>query len=555
MAHQYKDYDFILPPELKGNKGVYPVVVLGGGPVGMTAALELAKYGIQSIVLQKAHRVANGSRAICISRRSLEILDRVGVGARVAEKGLWWSAGESYYGRRPVFRLEMPHSPEDKYPPFVNIQQYYLEEYLVEACAAAPLVDLRWHSRGVGVTPLTEGVRVSVQTPQGDYEIDASYVIAADGARSTARDALGLKLKGSGYEGRYLIADIILNTDLSVERRAWFDPDWRPGGTVLMHAQPDHVWRIDYQLYPDESSEDAVQEGRVRQRIQQHLDYIGIRRDWTLEWTSVYQASALALDDYQCGRVFFAGDAAHLVPIFGVRGLNSGFEDAHNLAWKLAAVLGGSARPDLLKSYSVERRAATLETFEKAEKSTFFMTPPTRGFKIMRTAVLSLALTNDFVRPLINPRQSAPIAYETSVLTPPQDVGGGGVPPGGCFPNPCVIVNGSRRHLSDILGEGFTVLHFSSARKIETQIRAEFEHFSQTLFPVSYLLVQEGKTPINKNPEALVDTSGHLQKLCSAQPESVVVLRPDGHVLARVPSFEGHKICTLLKTCLSGERS
>lgn len=552
MTHHYIEYGFRRPPELDGEDGNSPVVILGGGPVGMACALSLANYGVASVVLEQSNRVADGSRAICISRRSLEILDSIGAGAPVSEKGLWWSTGVSYYGTRPVFRLQMPHGDEDKYPPFVNIQQYYLEEFLVEAIEAQPLIDLRWQNQGVGVERLADCVHVNVETPEGTYPIEAEYVIAADGAKSMAREALGLKLKGSGYEGRYLIADIILETDLPVERRAWFDPEWRPGGTVLMHAQPDHMLRIDYQLYRDENTQDELKEGRVRQRIQQHLDYIGMDQEWTLEWTSVYQAYALALDDYQCGRVFFAGDAAHLVPIFGVRGLNSGFEDAYNLCWKLAAVLENSAQERLLKSYSLERRAATLETFEAAKKSTYFMTPPSRGFMVMRSAVLSLSLAHEFVRPLFNPRQSAPIPYENSPLLMPGEQGNCGVQPGDCFPNVRVFVDGSAQYLLDVLGEGFAVLHFPSEDEVDPQIQEELDDFSKSTFPIHYAVVHAGDHKDCGPLLRLEDRSGALTELCSVPDGGAVVLRPDAHVLTRLHSFEGASVRAILETCLSG---
>ena len=229
---------------------------------------------------------------------------------------------------------------------------------------------------------------------------------------------LGLRLKGDNYEGRYVIADIRMDHDFPTERRAFFEPGGNPGGTVLIHKQPDDIWRVDYQLREGESEADALKEENIRARVGAILADIGHTKPWELEWWSVYSANTLCLDDYRHGRVFFIGDAAHIVPIFGVRGLNNGLADAENIGWKLALVLHGEADERLLDSYSPERRGATLDVFANATKSTRFMTPPTRGWRLAREAALSLSLKHEFPRGLANPRQMQPYTYSESPLTP-----------------------------------------------------------------------------------------------------------------------------------------
>ena len=257
-----------------------------------------------------------------------------------------------------------------------------------------------------------------ITSPAGDYWLDALYVLAADGARSPIRSMLGLRLKGDNYEGRYVIADIRMDHDFPTERRAFFEPSGNPGGTVLIHKQPDDIWRVDYQLREGESEEEALREENLRARVGAILADVGHTKPWELEWWSVYSANTLCLDDYRHGRVFFIGDAAHIVPIFGVRGLNNGLADADNIGWKLALVLHGEADDRLLDSYSPERRGATLDVFANATKSTRFMTPPTRGWRLAREAALSLSLKHEFPRGLANPRQMQPYTYSESPLTP-----------------------------------------------------------------------------------------------------------------------------------------
>ena len=275
-----------------------------------------------------------------------------------------------------------------------------------------------------------------------------------------------------------------------------------------MHKQPDDIWRIDYQLRDDEDAAQELQETRIRQRIAAHLSFIGETKPWQLDWFSLYKAHSLCLDDYVKGRVIFAGDAAHLVPIFGVRGLNSGVADANNLGWKLALVIQGKAPPALLQSYGQERRAATFDVFANAGKSTLFMTPPSRGYAIMREAALRLAVDQPLTRPLINPRQSQPFYYRDSALNTPDDGAFAGGPPPGALPPGRHFADGG--YLCDRIGRTFTLLAFDDAAR---------DYLGPWL--KAYAEV------------SLVVLADALREAFDASSDSLYLLRPDGHVAAR----------------------
>ncbi|MEZ5716381.1 MAG: FAD-dependent monooxygenase [Paracoccaceae bacterium] len=313
-----------------------PVAIVGAGPVGMTAALALAREGVRSVLFDAKDTFNDGSRAICIARQSFHILERLGVVDPFLAKSLGWTMGRSFYRGRQILEFEMPDSEAEKYRPMYNIEQQFIEQYLWDAIAAEPLIDARWQSEVTGISDTEGGVRIEVRDPEGSYALTADWLLAADGARSTVRQLRGLRLKGENFEGRYVIADVQMAHDYPTIRRALFDPDCRRGGTVLVHRQPDDIWRIDYQLRDGETAEEATREENVRASVASVLDEIGYTGAWELEWWSVYSANTLALDDYRDGRVFFIGDSAHIVPIFGVRGLNNGLADAQNIAWKLA---------------------------------------------------------------------------------------------------------------------------------------------------------------------------------------------------------------------------
>ena len=324
----------------------HPVVVVGAGPVGLTAAIDLALRGVPVVILDDADRIGEGSRGICWAKRTLEIWDRLGVAAGMVEKGVTWKFGKVFCGDDLVYAFDLLPEDGHKMPAFINLQQYYVEGALVERAAGLGGIDLRWRNKVVGLAPGNDRARLAIETPDGRYHLDADWVIAADGARSALRDLLGLSFRGVTFEDQFLIADVRMAADFPTERRFWFNPTFHGGQSSLMHRQPDNVWRIDLQLDPRADATEEQRPERVIPRLKRVLGDI----PFELEWVSLYRFNCRRLDRFVHGRVIFVGDAAHQVSPFGARGANSGVQDAENLAWKLAAVLRGEAAAALLAS-------------------------------------------------------------------------------------------------------------------------------------------------------------------------------------------------------------
>ncbi len=430
----HKHFTYRTPPELRGAPPRrYPVVIIGAGPVGLAMAVDLALHGVPSVVLDDSDRVSVGSRAICWAKRTLEIFDRLGIGERMVAKGVTWQVGRLFHGARELYSFDLLPEAGHKMPAFINLQQYYVEEFLVARCTDFPdLIDLRWNNKLVALARHDDSVTVTVATPERDYELRADWMIACDGARSRTRALMGLDFTGRVFEERFLIADVEMQAEFPSERQFWFEPPFHPGQSALLHKQPDDIYRIDLQLGWDADPEEETKPERVIPRIKAIVG----ERPFELDWVSVYTFQCRRLDKFVHGRVIFAGDSAHIVSPFGARGGNGGIQDVDNLAWKLAAVVREEADSGLLATYDEERIFGADENIRHAVRSTNFMTPKSETERVFRRAVLDLAATYVFARRMVNSgRLSAPCSLAALALqTPAEEAAGAGAGAGNRLP-------------------------------------------------------------------------------------------------------------------------
>ena len=314
----------------------HKVIIIGAGPVGLAAAIDLAQQGVEVVVVDENDKVSFGSRAICFSQRTLDIADRLGCGQPLLDKGVRWDRGKVFFDNRQVYDFNLQPDEGVANPAFINLQQYYLEQVLVERVQALQAegasIEIRGRNKVGAIGTHDDHVRLEVETPEGPYMVEADWLIACDGANSSTRKMLGIDFEGRIFEDNFLIADVIMEADFPSERWFWFDPPFNRGQSALLHKQPDNVWRIDLQLGWDIDKEREKRPENVIPRLKAML---GEDIEFQLEWVSIYTFQCRRMEDFRRGRVLFAGDSAHQVSPFGARGANSGLQDIDNLGWKL----------------------------------------------------------------------------------------------------------------------------------------------------------------------------------------------------------------------------
>ena len=511
----------------------HPVVVVGAGPVGLSLAIDLAQRGQPVLLLDNDHKLSTGSRAICFAKRTLEIWDRLGVGDAMLAKGVQWNVGKVFFGGDLLYRFDLLPEPGHAQPAFINLQQYYAEAYLAVRAAELPAIGMRWQNTVVGCTPQADGVLLDVDTPDGRYQLLADHVVACDGSRSRLRALLGQESKGRVFQDRFLIADVRMQVDFPAERWFWFDPPFHPNQSVLLHRQPDNVWRIDFQLGWDADPDVEKQPERIRPRVDAMMRAaMGREVPYALDWASVYTFACLRMDRFVHGRVLFAGDSAHGVSPFGARGANSGVQDADNLGWKLDLVLRGAAPRALLDTYGHEREFAADENLLNSTRATDFITPKSAVSRLFRDAALDLARHHPFARRIVNSgRLSVPATLHTSPLnTPDRDVFAGAMVPGApAVDAPLADADGGGWLLRRLQGNGFAALVFGGDGAAVTA-------GARGIVPVD--LVQLAAT-------------GTAAERYDARPGTVVLLRPDQHVCARWRAPTAADVAAALKRALA----
>lgn len=514
----------------------HTAVVVGAGPVGLALAIDLAQMGVEVLVIDDNDKVSFGSRAICFAKRPLEILDRLGCGVPMVDKGVVWNLGKVFFDDRQVYEFNLLPEKGHKFPAFINLQQYYFEDYLVararELQAEGAPISLRGKNKLTAIDQQSDHVMLDIDTPEGPYRLRADWLIACDGAGSPVRRMLGLDFVGEVFQDNFLIADVVMEADFPTERWFWFDPPFNRGQSALLHKQPDNVWRIDFQIGWDIDREKELDPANIDKRLKAML---GEDIQYELEWSSIYTFQCRRMEKFHEGRVIFAGDSAHQVSPFGARGANSGLQDTDNLAWKLKLIQDGTAPESLLDSYDVERIHGAKENILNSTRSTDFITPKSETSRIFRDAVLDLSERHDFARPFVNSgRLSVPCTYDGSPLNTPDALPQG---PARSRPGaPCPDLP---------LGEGFLLERLGGRTTPRFQLLAIGVEVPADLtvpgIEIEVIALSPDASPALK------------ERYLGEAPAALYLIRPDQHVAARWPGFDRMAVDAALNRALGKE--
>ena len=548
------EYPFVEPPEIRsGATGEHPIVIVGAGLAGLTLACALARYGVPAVLLDEDNTVGvkgAASRGICYTQKSLEIFHKLGVYERIAAKGIQWSVGRTFAGDDEVYSFDLRQQSGYNLscqPPFINIQQFYIEAFLVDRIRELGHVDIRWSSRVTAFEQDGQGATLSVSTPAGDYRIRADHVVDATGSRSPFRDWAGATVTAKKGDDRWCIADVRFTKHPPVERHTWIEAPFNENRAVWQHLMGDNVWRIDYQMAPNADAEQVSREDVVRERLARQF---GADCGVEIVWVGPYAYRSECVDRMRCGRVFFMGDAAKVVSPFGARGGNTGIADADNLAWKLAAVTQGLAGPALLDSYHEERHEAALQNVLVTNRTARFLRPADGAEKLFRTAALSLARQHLFARQFVNTgRMAIANPYTRSSACGPtggqsvQNVtfrwpegraGANGTPPG------------AQGTVNDLLlwadGELLLLVFGDHGPASLQRLRA----LCQTA-PLRCVQVLGGDEPAAAI-EHVRDPQGHLQGACHVFGHAWALVRPDSYLAATGESIDAALVNAVART-------
>ncbi len=545
-TYTFPEFDYVRSADQDTAQPVkHPVVIVGAGPMGMTAAVDLAQQGVPVVILDDNNTVSVGSRAVCYAKRFLDISDRLGVGQRIVDKGVTWNIGKVFLEEDHIYSFNMLPEEHHRRPGFINLQQYYLEEYYVDRINSLDTADLRWKNKLVNVEQQGDSVLLSIETPEGPYQLEAQYVIACDGANSKVRAMCGLESKGQIFQDRFLIADVIMDPKkFPPERWFWFNPPFHSGQSTLLHRQADNVWRIDFDLGWDADPEEEKKPENIIPRVKA---FLGDDVEFDLEWASVYTFTCRRMDEFRQGNIFFAGDAAHQVSPFGARGANSGIEDTDNLCWKLKMVLDGKAPVTLLDSYSPERTFAADENILNSTRSTDFITPKNHVSRVFRDAVLNLSRNYTFARPLVNSGRLSvpPFLTESALNTADTEMFNCKVVPGAPCTDGSIVYNAEDDFLLSNLGNQFNGLLFvESHTDLTADILQGLTELAVQDVPVKTFVVASHEMELNlpEGSEMVIDKYGVVKERLDAQRGTFYLTRPDQLVTARMRRFDKEQI-------------
>jgi 3-(3-hydroxy-phenyl)propionate hydroxylase len=426
----------------------WPVVIVGAGPTGLTLAGLLGRYGVDVLIVERNPQTVEEPRAVSIDDESLRTMQSVGIINDLVPHIVLGYGSEYFSPRGRLFLKVKPSTLEYGYPRRNAFRQPILEWLLRDNLSRFSNVTALFETELVGFAQSRKGVNLDLRSIAAPLAVSCDYLIGCDGSRSFVRQALGVDLHGSTFKERWLIIDLEGTTDRTRDTKVYCNPE-QP---CLSLPGPNGTRRFEYMLRDGEADDDVL----APERVAALLRLYGSDAHAVLRRKVVYTFHARMAERWRDGRILLAGDAAHLMPPFAGQGMNSGVRDAHNLAWKIAAVVSGSLGSDLLDSYEIERREHVAAMTQLAIRMGQVMMPRSRlqAFAVQtffRVLALYPAARSYFAEMKYKPK---PRFHRGFLLAegPTKSL------IGRLFPQSVVMTRAGVAMLDDVLGDGFALL-------------------------------------------------------------------------------------------------
>lgn len=512
--------------------GHYPVVIAGGGPTGLTLANLLGMYGIECLLLERHAATVQEPRAVSIDDESLRTMQAAGIADEVFAQTVAGYGSHYFTADGVCFAKVEPTGQPYGFPRRNAFRQPILERQLREALLRFPHVTAAFEHELHSFEQDANAVALLVRQPDGsDVGITCDYLVGCDGASSGVRKAIGSTLGGSTFAERWLIVDLE-NSPVHSRHTVVFCDVERP---CIALPGPDRTRRYEFYLHPHERDEDFLKSDTVRHLMATHDAAPGSR----VVRQVIYTFHARIADRWSQGRVFLAGDAAHLTPPFAGQGMNSGLRDANNLAWKLACVERGELGPRLLDSYEVERRDHVGAMIEMALRLGRIMAPRSRAEAFLVQNGFRLLGLYPPARDYVAQMKFKPSPRFAKGFLLPDGRSARTTLVGRLFPQPDVLLDDdSAVALDDVLGQGFSVVMRGVPDDADMLGLSEVDWGG--IRPNGVIIApRDDSTPA---PEGIVVVRESEAQDWPAVPVGhVFLLRPDRYVAACLPLEQWHR--------------
>jgi len=486
----------------------FSAIIVGAGPTGLALGNLLGIYGLDALIIERNSTLSTFPKAISLDDEGLRICQAMGL-AEAVQANLLFNLEAHYISGRRLLARVAPLAQRNGYPLISTFHQPTFEATLLAGLKRFPKISMQFDTRLETFTQNGEGVIVEVRTADGEsHQISCAYLLACDGAKSTARTQLKIAMPGQTYPQRWLVVDSINDPNPAMEIHFFCNPA-RPAVTV---PAPGQRRRWEFMLLPGESETEITQPERIHALIQQ----VNGPAQPQIIRAAVYTFHATLAQRFQQERVFLLGDAAHLMPPFGGQGMNCGLRDAHNLVWKLWLVLQGVASPTLLTSYTLERQAHTRQMLDFSRFLGAIIMTTARPIASGRNAFFALTNLLPAARNYLSQAGIKPAPRYKHGFFAHNGGRTSRALAGLMLPQPQIRAsNGQLTPLDDLLGPGFALLHpeHASAQALACLAQQPIWQLLQTrMLPISSEL--RAALPVNEEQYILVRPDRYIYGVC-----------------------------------------